>query len=310
MAHSGGSSLTLGRELYSLRPEPPRADKIPVVMIHGLVSSTRTWAAAFEAFNRDPELRLGYQFALFTYPTGLPFHYSASLLRRALVQMLEPLETDSEGSLHRRTVLIGHSMGGLLARLQVTESGEVLWEAVFVEPPEEVDLAPRDLQFMRDILNFEPLPFVERVIFCSTPHRGSKLAANALGKTGISFVKLPDELREIGDDVVGTDPEALTGDAAKRAKFPDGVQSLQPDYDVVLALDTLPIDSRVTYHSIVGDRGKGNTPEGSDGALAYWSSHLEGAASEKIVPSGHGSHRNPEGIAEIVRILHLHLHDQ
>jgi hypothetical protein len=59
----------------------------------------------------------------------------------------------------------------------------------------------------------------------------------------------------------------------------------------------------VPYHSIIGDRGKGNSPNSTDGVVAYWSSHLEGAASEKVVPSGHGANENPEGIAEIRRIL-------
>jgi hypothetical protein len=67
------------------------------------------------------------------------------------------------------------------------------------------------------------------------------------------------------------------------------------------------IDSAITYHSIIGDQGKGDTPDSSDGIVPYWSSHLDGAASEKIVPSGHGSERSPEGIEELERILHEHL---
>jgi len=63
----------------------------------------------------------------------------------------------------------------------------------------------------------------------------------------------------------------------------------------------------VPYHSVIGDRGLGDTPNSSDGVVPYWSSHLKGAKSEKIVPSGHGAHENPEGIAEFRRILKLHL---
>jgi hypothetical protein len=78
---------------------------------------------------------------------------------------------------------------------------------------------------------------------------------------------------------------------------------------LLVALNTLPIDSRVTYHTIVGDRGKGNTPDSSDGVVPCWSSHLDGAASEKIVPSSHGSHRHPEGIEDLRRIPLLHLEE-
>jgi hypothetical protein len=294
--------------LYPL--EPPRQDKIPVVMIHGLTSSIRTWAGTFEAISLDPELRRRYQFTLFTYPTGLSFPYSAALLRRALLERFEAFDTGEEDALLWRTVLIGHSMGGLLARFQVTDSGQTLWDAVFTESADEIDLLPRDKDFARELLVFEPLPFVERVVFCSTPHRGAEMASGAIGRVGISFVKLPGELKEISDRVISSNPDAVRGRGAERKKFPDGVQSLQPEYDVILALDTLSIDSRVTYHSLIGDRGKGDSPDSSDGFVDYWSSSLEGAESEKIVPSNHSTHHHQDGIAELVRILHLHLDER
>ena len=131
-----------------------------------------------------------------------------------------------------------------------------------------------------------------------------------VGENTVSLVTLPDELQEVSEGILTTDPDAYTGKAAERKKIPDGVQSLQPDSDLILALDELALDDRVTYHSIVGDRGKGNSTESSDGVVGYWSSHLDGAASQKIVPSDHGSHKSPEGVAELVRILHLHLDDK
>jgi hypothetical protein len=60
----------------------------------------------------------------------------------------------------------------------------------------------------------------------------------------------------------------------------------------------------------VGDRGRGDTPNSSDGVVPYWSAHLDGAQSEKIVPSNHSTPLNPEAIAEVRRILHLHLKSQ
>jgi len=61
------------------------------------------------------------------------------------------------------------------------------------------------------------------------------------------------------------------------------------------------------YHSIIGDRGKGDTPNSTDGVVPYWSSHLDGAKSELIVPGPHGSQNLPQTIAELDRILRLHL---
>jgi hypothetical protein len=63
----------------------------------------------------------------------------------------------------------------------------------------------------------------------------------------------------------------------------------------------------VPYHSIIGDRGKGSSPNSSDGVVAYWSSHLDGAKSEKIVPGPHTSCALPETITELDRILELHV---
>jgi len=67
----------------------------------------------------------------------------------------------------------------------------------------------------------------------------------------------------------------------------------------------------------MGDRGKGDAPNSSDGVVSYWSSHMEGAQSELIVPAGHPAHQNLQAIEEVRRILKLnarssanhHLHD-
>ena len=85
--------------------------------------------------------------------------------------------------------------------------------------------------------------------------------------------------------------------------FPTSIDTLSPKNCLVLALNNLPIADHIPYHSIIGDRGRGNTPNSSDGVVPYWSSHLEGAQSERIVPSDHGAHQNKEGIEEVRRIL-------
>jgi len=84
------------------------------------------------------------------------------------------------------------------------------------------------------------------------------------------------------------------------------VQSLQPDSPIARAMKKAPFKSGVIYHSVIGDRGKGDTPDSSDGVVAYWSSHLDGAASELIVPTDHGTYKDPGAIEELKRILRLH----
>jgi hypothetical protein len=73
----------------------------------------------------------------------------------------------------------------------------------------------------------------------------------------------------------------------------------------VKAINTIPITPGIPYHTIMGDRGKGDAPNSSDGVVPYWSSHMKGAQSELIVPSGHAAHQNPQAIEEVRRILKL-----
>ncbi|MEM7584882.1 MAG: hypothetical protein AAF560_15930 [Acidobacteriota bacterium] len=287
--------------------EPLRPGKIPLVLTHGLASTPVTWATAGSELMLDPKIRRHYQVWLFTYPTGVDFPYSASLLRASLREAKRRLDAVGESPASDRMVMMGHSMGGLLTRMQVTDSGTTLWDTVFTEPPEQLELPAEDVEQMTRVFVFESLPFVERVVFCSTPHRGSKLASNFAGKIGAALVKLPKEAIELSRRILLHIGAALTDEAAQRKRIPDSVQSLQPKNAILEALDTLPIAPHVTYHSVIGDRGKGNSPDSSDGMVPYWSSHLEEAASELIVPSAHGSHKHPEGIAELRRILHLHL---
>jgi hypothetical protein len=94
-------------------------------------------------------------------------------------------------------------------------------------------------------------------------------------------------------------------EAGDARMVPNGVTSLSPKNATLKVLDTLPI--RAPYNSIIGDRGRGDTPNSSDGVVPYRSAHLDGAQSEKIVPGLHASCELPQTIAEIRRILILHL---
>jgi hypothetical protein len=89
------------------------------------------------------------------------------------------------------------------------------------------------------------------------------------------------------------------------------VDLLTPDNRFVRTLQTIPVAPGIPHHVICGDRGKGGhkdqtRPVMSDGFVPYWSSHMETAASELVVPSGHSVHQHPAAIAEVERILKLH----
>jgi len=282
-----------------VRGQPYDPNKIPVLMIHGLQDTPATWAPLLNELRRDPEINRHYQFWVYSYPSGYPFPYSAELLRQELDRV------DTTYPDHKKIVLIGHSMGGLVSRLMVTDSGMTFWDSYFGKPPDQVPMNPKDKQFIESMLIFKHRSDVSRVIFCSTPHRGAGLATNWVGRIGIALVKLPGNLVKTG---LSATPYIIQADlAGRKLHVPTSIDTLSPKNPFVRIMNTLPIADHIPYHSIIGDRGRGDTPNSSDGVVPYWSSHLDGAQSEKIVPSEHGSHQNKEGMEEIDRILRSNL---
>jgi triacylglycerol esterase/lipase EstA (alpha/beta hydrolase family) len=100
---------------------------------------------------------------------------SAAELRDALTSKIHELDPKGTNALLRQMVIIGHSQGGLLTKLTVTHTGDRVWKAVSDKPLEEFSASEEQRARMRRLLFLEPLPFVSRVIFISTPHRGSYL---------------------------------------------------------------------------------------------------------------------------------------
>ena len=275
--------------------EPYDPDKIPLIFIHGLLSIPQMWLPTIYAIQSDPELRGRFQFWVFAYPTGDPILLSALRLRESLARVYQ---------LYPRTkgmILVGHSMGGLLARVQAVRTERVLWDAVLRKDADQLYAATPSDNLVKRGLIFGPNPHVQRIVFICVPHRGSNLASNWIGSIGVALVRLPSTLvSEAGAAVAGS---ISTNFGLKH--IPTGINGLSPRSPVLRSLDKLPIS--IPYHSIIGDRGRGDTPNSSDGVVPYWSSHLAGAQSELIVPGPHRSYALPQTVAELKRILRLHL---
>jgi pimeloyl-ACP methyl ester carboxylesterase len=283
--------------LNFMQPYDPK--RIPVLFVHGLDSTPATFAPMYFKLLQDPEIREHYQFWVFSYPSGYPYPYSAVLLRRELDDVKREFPN------HRGMVIIGHSMGSMISRLMVTDAGDKLWFKAFGHNPSETRITGHSRKLLQEALIFEDRKEIDRAVFYSGPHRGSMIANNWIGSTAARLVKAPGLIADLRNTAISAATADTAGLMMQRA--PNSIGTLSPDNPFVLAVHELPIVSRVPYHTIVGDRGKGDTPDSSDGVVAYWSSHLDSAVSEKIVPSGHGSHENPEGIEEARRILQYHL---
>ncbi len=290
--------------IYS--PQPYERGKIPVVLVHGTMSSPVWWAEMLNTLSADPRVRENFQFWLYLYDSGKPIVYSARNFREALDAQLQKCDPQGVDPALKNLVVIGHSQGGLLTRLVSTDTGETLIRKVTGKTLQELHLAPEEQALIQRYAIFTPMPQVKRVIFISTPHRGSFLAGSFARRLARRFIRLP-------QDVLKTGSEMLT--ITKRIKLPGtlsddiptSIDSMAPGNPLLTAIADLPTPPTVTAHSIISVREGMKAPDGDDGVVKYASAHLEGVASEFVVPSEHSCQGNPLTIEEVRRILLEHL---
>lgn len=286
------------------RLQPYESQKIPLLLIHGLGDSQATWSPMVEALRSDPIIRKNYQIWFYSYSTGYPFPLTAAILRQQL-QAIKKRYPD-----HKEMVVVGHSMGGNIARTLITDSGMKIWNSLFDEPPESVVMPNDTGRLLNEALIFKPQPDVERVIFCSASLGGSNLATGFLGNLGAKLVGTPKDIKGESHEFVSMAKPREDGKKVKQ--IPNSINLLDPKNRFITTINAIPVTPGIPYHSIMGDRGKGGNlnftkPQSTDGIVPYWSSHIDGAQSEIIVPSHHWSNQHPLAIAEVRRILLLHL---
>ncbi len=285
------------------RLQPYDPNKTVVLVIHGLKDSPATWTPMLNTLRGDETIRKNYQFWFFSYPSGYPYPRSAAILRKELDAI------QAKYKLSRKMVVVGHSMGGCISRLLITDSGDTLWKNFFSKPPEQTTMSEDSKEFFTSALIFKHRPEVGRVIFVSAPLKGADLAMGWPGRIGSKLVKAPTDILKAGTD--GLKLMTLQGSGVTVKRMPNSVDTLSPQNGFVKAVQKLPLTPGIPYHTIMGDRGKGGNPDHtkpvrSDGVVPYWSSHMEGAQSELIVPSSHSAHQNAQAIQEVRRILREH----
>lgn len=289
--------------LYAL--ETPDPNKTPLVLVHGLISDPADFHHLYNDLMGDDAVRRRFQVWVFYYPTSLPVVYAAMLLREDVDRFIARLDPAGTHPALHRAVLVGHSMGGLLCRLAISEGGDRYYHHYFRSPVDRLSLSVSDRALARRLFYAPGSANVAQVVFIATPQRGSRLASGPLGGFGRTLLHMPSALRQRLHAVFVRNQGAL---AIKGHLQPSSsLDSLTPNSPAIAALNDLNMRPGVRLHSILGDRGHGGPRQrSSDGVVPYESSHLPQAESEVIVPAGHmGTLKRTETSAEIVRILKL-----
>ena len=284
---------------------PYERGKIQVVMVHGLMSSPLAWIPMINELLNDPVIRDKYQFMLYMYPTGVPIPIAAAGLRESLFKAQEIYDKDGADPAFEQMVLLGHSMGGLLSHAMAVNSGDRFWELFSDVQFKNINGSPDILAELHRYLFFEPLPFVKRVVFLATPHRGSDLSRNMIGRVGTSLISDPDHISDLCSKLYKDNPDAFNRRQFRR--MPTSIETLDTDHPMLLGLIGMEPNPAVAFHSIIGAKYAGPVASTTDSVVPYRSSHLDKVESEVRVRSDHGVQRDAESIIEVRRILRKHV---
>lgn len=298
--------------------QPYHKGKIPVVFVHGLLSSPATWAPMYNDLLSDPVIRDRYQFWVYFYPTGKPYLLTAASLRAELSALRDRLDPHHRDPAMNEMVFVGHSMGGLISRLLTIDSGDDFWRIVSPEPLDRLQLKPRSRNELRNTFYFEQQPYITRAIFLGTPHRGSRLSPSFAGRLAARLAGMPKRVMSTVQDIVEDNPNIA--EAFRNNGLPNSVDLLAPDAPALQLIAHRPRPASVRYHSVIGVSPRsellierllgGGYRQPSDGVVPYTSAHLQDATSELIVPADHFRvHQHPLSILEVRRILLEHLRE-
>ena len=298
----------------SIRPEeeglfmvaPYEAGKIPIVFVHGLLSDPLTWVNTLNELMARQDLIDHYQIWGFEYATGDPFIRNAALLKEQLAQIRGYTDPSQADPALNKTLLVGHSMGGLISKMQVVQTDDKLWRSISKIPFESTRMSPANRQLLSSSLFYEPSPMASRVVFIGTPHHGSAVASRAIGRLGSILVSPSDEITALRKQLIDANPGAFSQEFQRR--IPTSIDLLKPDSEMLNAVRRMNVAENVELHSIIG-RGRWQIGSGdSDGVVPVTSARHPYASSEKYVEAPHsGLTHDPAMIDELIAIMRLHL---
>ncbi|MEC8556224.1 MAG: alpha/beta hydrolase [Planctomycetota bacterium] len=296
------------RGIYMLEPFDPT--RIPVLMVHGLWSSPVTWMPMFNDLRSFEELRSNYQFWFYQYPTGQPFWLSATQMRADLSELRQHLDPNHRFEALDHMVLVGHSMGGLVSRMQTVESSDDFWKVLSNKPFHEVQGDEDAINRLREAAFFKPNRDICRVVTIGTPYKGSDYANDTTRWLGRHLIKLPALMVTSGQQLISRNPGVFRNTDLLTSST--SIDSLSPNSAVFPALHNAPKAPWTHYHNVIGliaKRGFWSSGEATgDGVVEEGSAVIPDAETQIYVASEHQEiHRHPKTIFEVRRILLEHL---
>lgn len=289
--------------VYLMQPYDP--DRRVILLLHGLASSPEAWVNVANEILGDERLRRHYQVWQVYYPTNMPIPLNHREIRKAFLETLHYFDPDGNAEASHDMVIVGHSMGGVIARLMVSSSGDAVWNGIVENDDKRRQRMEKHADKLKPYLEFQPMPQFSEAIFIAAPHRGTVFAGNKLARLIANLIRLPPAvLTTLGGMIA--DINGVGKDAPKEGVrlVPNSIDNLSAEDTFIRAAANLPISPAVRYHSIIARRSaEGPLDASDDGLVPYWSSHLDGAASEKVIVSGHSVQETPAAILEIRRIL-------
>jgi pimeloyl-ACP methyl ester carboxylesterase len=292
--------------IYPMQPYEP--DKIPIVFVHGTFSSPVAWAEMVNTLRADPLIAEKYQIWNFFYDSGKRIGLSARELGDALTVLVNQLDPEGVNANLQRMIVIGHSQGGLLTKMIATDPGDAFVRMMTGKSLAELDVSEKERARVEQAAIFKPLPFVTRVVFISTPHRGSYLSKNWVRKLVVRMISFPKDVLQSTVSLLDV-VTSLGISEAVAAQYVNltSLDVMSPDNPVLLTLANIPLAKGVTGHSIIAIEGDEMPPDGDDGVVQYTSAHVDYVESEFIVRDSHSCQSNPLVIEEVRRILLEHL---
>ena len=296
--------------LYMVEPFDP--EKIPVVMVHGFWSSPMTWTEMFNDLRADKSIRENYQFWFYLYPSGQPFWYSARQMRIDLAEARQVLDPQRKSDSLSEMVLVGHSMGGLISRMQTVNSGSHFWNVVSDRPINEMKTDDESRERIRETLFFDANPDIARVVTLGTPHRGSTVSNSMTRWISEKLFTMPSYLTQEFEQLLTDDGKFFK---SEMLDIRTSTESLSPNSPIFKALEVASHSTKVRFHNVIGNHQPSaleslliNSDEPSDGVVSLSSARNPLAVSEVHVDEEHSQiHQHPHTILEVRRILTEHL---